>query len=136
MMRAQFSPWRREARRSIGAAVVLGAFLAAACGVPDDGPPLLGFDPERAGVQRDAERRFMAGVSTEAMSDIHREVTGRPHVAGSAASMDVAAAVERALKTAGLTTEVHEYQVLLSTPESVWDAIRAFFNRQHEAAEV
>ncbi len=24
----------------------------------------------------------------------------------------------------------------LSTPESVWDAIRAFFNRQHEAAEV
>ncbi|MGH9348492.1 MAG: CocE/NonD family hydrolase [Vicinamibacterales bacterium] len=86
-------------------------------------PSILGFSQAASAAQRDVESRFMAGVSAEAMSDLHRRVTRRPHVAGSAASMEVAATLQQALAGAGLETEVHEYEVLLSTPESVSAAI-------------
>jgi N-acetylated-alpha-linked acidic dipeptidase len=67
----------------------------------------------------------MTAVSSDAMSDIHRQVTRRPHVAGSAASMEVAETIRRALAAAGLETEVHEYHPLLSTPKAVEVAIAA-----------
>ena len=88
-------------------------------------PALLGFSPAASDTQRAAESRFMASVSVEAISDIHRRVTRRPHVAGSAASMEVAEEVRRALANAGLETEVHDYHVLLSTPKSIDVAITA-----------
>ena len=88
-------------------------------------PGLLGFSPAALERERAAESAFMAGVSAEAISDIHRRVTRRPHVAGSAGSMEVADTVRSALADAGLETEVHEYQVLLSTPRSVSVAIAA-----------
>jgi N-acetylated-alpha-linked acidic dipeptidase len=67
----------------------------------------------------------MSSVSVEAISDIHRRVTRRPHVAGSAASMEVAEEVRRALASAGLETEAHDYHALLSTPKAVNVAITA-----------
>ena len=84
---------------------------------------LTGFSPTSLEAERRAEATFMALVSPDAMSDIHRRVTRRPHVAGSPASMEVADTLTRALKDAGLETETHEYHVLLSTPRSVRVAI-------------
>jgi N-acetylated-alpha-linked acidic dipeptidase len=86
---------------------------------------ILGFSPSAAKQQRDAELSFLKGVSPDAMSDIHRRLTRRPHVAGSAASMEVAAMIQQSLADAGLETEVHDYDVLLSTPKSVAVAIVA-----------
>jgi N-acetylated-alpha-linked acidic dipeptidase len=86
---------------------------------------LLGFSPSQAEAHRGLEAKFMSTVSTDAISSIHRRVTRRPHVAGSAASMEVAEELRRALADAGLQTEVHEYHVLLSTPKSVSVAITA-----------
>ena len=72
-----------------------------------------------AGGAPEIERRFLAGVSAESISAIHRQVTEHPHIAGSARSMEVADRVRRALDAAGLQTEVREYLVHLSTPRSV-----------------
>jgi len=115
-----------EAGPSIRAvcALVVVAGAAAGCG-SDPGRPLLGFGSASAEVHREAEARFMAGVSTDAMSGIHRRVTRRPHPAGTAGSMEVAETVRAALEAAGLATEVHEYNVLLSTPRSVTVEIAA-----------
>jgi N-acetylated-alpha-linked acidic dipeptidase len=82
-------------------------------------PVLLGFSAGASDAERTAESTFMSAVSADAISDMHRRVTRRPHVAGTAASMEVAEEVRRALATAGLDTEVHEYHVLLSTPTSI-----------------
>ena len=68
---------------------------------------------------REIEQRFLDGVSTESISAIHRQVTGHPHIAGSARSMAVADRVRRELDAAGLQTEVRDYLVHLSTPRSV-----------------
>ena len=73
----------------------------------------------RAAASPEVEQRFLSGVSTDSISDIHRQVTQRPHIAGSAHSMAVADRLRRALDAAGLQTEVREYEVHLSTPRSV-----------------
>ena len=91
----------------------------------DAATTLLGFSPAASDRQREAEAAFVKHVSTEVMSDIHRRVTARPHVAGSAASMEVAETIRRSLAEAGIETEVHDYHVLLSTPKSVSVAIVA-----------
>jgi N-acetylated-alpha-linked acidic dipeptidase len=99
--------------------ILLIAGFAAVVGAQRPASPLLGFSPAGSETERQAESKFLSAVSSDAMSSIHRRVTGRPHVAGSAASMEVAEEVRRALADAGLETEVHEYHVLLSTPKSV-----------------
>ncbi|HUF47345.1 MAG TPA: M28 family peptidase [Vicinamibacterales bacterium] len=99
--------------------VALTVVLAAGCSSEPPGPSLLGFGPAQAAYEREAEAQFKAAVSIEAMANIHRRVTARPHVAGSAGSMEVAGTVRQALAEAGLDTEVHDYHVLLSTPRSV-----------------
>ncbi len=106
---------RAEARLSFW---FVALALGTACS-PAPAPPMLGFGPAAAETQREAESPFMAAVSTEAMSDIHRRVTVRPHTAGTEASLETAETVRRALEDAGLATEVHEYSVLLSTPQAV-----------------
>lgn len=108
-------PGRAEVRRSF---CLIALAFGAACSSPAPAP-MLGFGPAAAEVQRAAESRFMAAVSTEAMSNVHRRVTSRPHTAGTEASLETAEIVRRALEEAGLATEVHEYSVLLSTPLSV-----------------
>lgn len=83
------------------------------------GPTPLGFSPAAARREQEAEARFRQGISTEAMLSIHREVTRRPHMAGTPASIEVANLVRRRLEEAGLETEVHDYQVWLSAPTRV-----------------
>ena len=55
----------------------------------------------RAAASAEIEQRFLSGVSTESISDIHRQVTEHPHIAGSARSMEVADRLRRALDAAG-----------------------------------
>jgi N-acetylated-alpha-linked acidic dipeptidase len=119
--------------RSVVALLLAGGITALAAhqaidrpsrgGAPTSG--LIGFSPAALERERKAEASFMAGVSPDAMADLHRRITARPHVAGSPASMEVAATLVRALADAGLETEVDDHEVLLSTPESIRVAITA-----------
>ena len=61
----------------------------------------------------------MASVSTDRISAIHRLATRRPHIAGSPASLELANLLRDELNRAGLRTEVHDFQVWLSTPRRI-----------------
>jgi N-acetylated-alpha-linked acidic dipeptidase len=98
--------------------VLVGLFTLAVLAQPSQ-RGLTGFSPDTLKQERDAEARFQAGVSTDAMSNFHRRITRRPHVAGTAGSMEVAEGVRKALVEAGIDAQVHEYEVLLSTPASI-----------------
>jgi N-acetylated-alpha-linked acidic dipeptidase len=105
--------------RALAVALCIAATAIVSAGQQTSGSPPLGFSADAFTIERAAEMRFMAGVSTDSMSAFHRSVTRRPHMAGSAGSMEVAEAVRSAFVSAGLETEVREYQVLLSTPKSI-----------------
>ena len=99
--------------------VVAGLVAGAVLAQPPAPRELIGFSPASLKAHRAAEARFLASVSTDTMSAFHRSVTTHPHIAGTPASMDIAAIVQRAFADAGLETEVREYDVLLSTPQSI-----------------
>ncbi len=80
---------------------------------------MLGFSSAGLLRERSSEAGFVRNLSIESISNLHREITKRPHMAGSEASMAVADKIRKALTNAGLTTEVHEFDVLLSTPKSI-----------------
>ncbi|HTR37014.1 MAG TPA: M28 family peptidase [Bryobacteraceae bacterium] len=79
----------------------------------------LGFSSRSIIPERGAETKFTAQLSTDSISEFHRAFTRRPHIAGSPASMAVAEMIRKRLEDAGLETEVHEFQVYLSTPQSI-----------------
>jgi N-acetylated-alpha-linked acidic dipeptidase len=79
----------------------------------------LGFSSRSIAKERDAEAKYTAQLSTDSISQFHRTITKRPHMAGTRASMAVAEAIRKGLESAGLQTEVHEFQVYLSTPRSI-----------------
>jgi N-acetylated-alpha-linked acidic dipeptidase len=79
----------------------------------------LGFSSRTIVQERDAEAKYTAQLSTESISEFHRVITKRPHIAGSPASMAVAETIRQGLEKAGLETQVHEFQVYLSTPRSI-----------------
>jgi N-acetylated-alpha-linked acidic dipeptidase len=79
----------------------------------------LGFSSRSIVDERNAEAKYTAQLSIDSISDFHRTITKRPHIAGSPASMAVAETIRKGLESAGLETEVHEFQVYLSTPRSI-----------------
>ncbi len=79
----------------------------------------LGFSSRSMVQERVAEAKYTAQLSTESISRFHRTITKRPHMAGTPASMAVAETIRQGLQSAGLQTEVHEFQVYLSTPRSI-----------------
>ena len=79
----------------------------------------LGFSSRAIVQERAAEAKYTAQLSTESISQFHRTITKRPHMAGTPASMAVAETIRKGLESAGLETEVHEFQVYLSTPRSI-----------------
>jgi len=79
----------------------------------------LGFSSRAIVQERAAEAKYTAQLSTESISRFHRTITQRPHIAGTPASMAVAETIRKGLESAGLETEVHEFQVYLSTPRSI-----------------
>ena len=96
------------------------AFAALALAVQAASPDArLGFSSRTIVQERDAEAKYTAQLSTESISTFHRLITKRPHIAGSAASMAVAETIRQGLEKAGLETQVHEFQVYLSTPRSI-----------------
>jgi N-acetylated-alpha-linked acidic dipeptidase len=80
---------------------------------------MLGFSSAGLVQERNSEAAFVKNLSLESISNLHRQITRRPHIAGSPASMAVADTIRKALDSAGLETEVHEFEVLLSTPKSI-----------------
>lgn len=80
---------------------------------------MLGFSSAGLVRERSSEAGFVRNLSIESISNLHREITKRPHMAGSEASMAVAEKIRNALANAGLETEVHEFDVLLSKPKSI-----------------
>jgi len=79
----------------------------------------LGFSTSTLTEERKHEADFSAELSTKSISDIHLAATRRPHIAGSPASLAVADLLRDRLSQAGLETEVHDYDVYLSTPRSI-----------------
>src|ERR1700678_2926605 len=79
----------------------------------------LGFSTPAMVQERDAEAKYTNQLSTESISQFHRTITKRPHMAGTPASMAVAETIRKGLEAAGLQTQVHEFQVYLSTPRSI-----------------
>jgi N-acetylated-alpha-linked acidic dipeptidase len=79
----------------------------------------LGFSSTALVQERKDEAAFTAELSTESISALHLALTKRPHVAGTPASNAVAEMLRKRLAEAGLETEVHEFSVYLSTPESI-----------------
>jgi N-acetylated-alpha-linked acidic dipeptidase len=79
----------------------------------------LGFSSRSIVQERAAETKYTAQLSTESISEFHRTITRRPHMAGTPASMAVAETIRKGLEAAGLQTQVHEFQVYLSTPRSI-----------------
>lgn len=66
-----------------------------------------------------SESQFLANVSTHRISAIHELATRRPHIAGSAASLQLADRLRDELNKAGLRTEVHDFRVFLSVPRRI-----------------
>jgi len=96
------------------------AFAALALAVQAASPDArLGFSSRTIVQERQAESKYTAQLSIESISEFHRVITKRPHIAGSPASMAVAETIRQGLEKAGLETQVHEFQVYLSTPRSI-----------------
>lgn len=79
----------------------------------------LGFSRGALVEERKREASFAAAISTDSISQLHREVTKRPHMAGTPASMAVAETIRKRLEEAGLETEVQDFDVYLSAPKSI-----------------
>src|SRR5277367_4098785 len=79
----------------------------------------LGFSSTAFGDERKNEAAFTSELSTESISSLHLALTKRPHIAGSPASDAVAEMLRKRLAEAGLETEVHQFEVYLSTPQSI-----------------
>ena len=79
----------------------------------------LGFSRAAFVEERDAEARFVSELSKDSISAVHKELTRRPHIAGTPASMAVAELLRKRLTEAGLETEIQEFDAYLSTPRSI-----------------
>jgi N-acetylated-alpha-linked acidic dipeptidase len=80
---------------------------------------LTGFTKAGSAAQREIEETFARGISSDAISEFHRDLTRRPHPAGSAGNQQVAAYLEQTLRGFGLETEVQDLSVYLSAPRRV-----------------
>ena len=101
-------------------ALVLFAFAILSSSQTNPAPePRLGFSKAALVQERKDEAAFASQLSTESISALHLAITKRPHIAGSPASMAVADLLRRRLTEAGLDTEVHQFEVYLSTPKSI-----------------
>jgi len=79
---------------------------------------LTGFSPERAKWQREYESRLLLLPQPSECGELLRELTRRPHLAGTEGGARVAAFIADEFRKAGLTVEMPSYEVLLSYPKS------------------
>ncbi len=85
---------------------------------PAGAPPLTGFTPRGAERQREYERRLLALPRPEDCAALHREITRRPHIAGTEGNARVAEFLADEYRKAGFEVEMPAYDVLLSYPKS------------------
>jgi len=95
-------------RRAVGALASLVLLTA-----PLGSQGLTGYTPANAARQRAAEAAAIARPDTARARTLARALADRPHIAGTAAQARTRDLVIRALRDAGLDTEVREYQVWL-----------------------
>ena len=102
------------------ALVVAASFSACARDeAPAPAPAFIGFTSDGTREQRRLEQRFIAGVTPQSMSELHRPLAERPHPAGSEATAALVKHLESTLKAFGLDVSVHEYRAYVSRPRSV-----------------
>lgn len=82
-------------------------------------PPHLGYTAAASAAATTREQRFQSLVSASSMSDLHAQVTARPHPAGSPGTAALVEHLRTTLEGFGLEVRTHEYQVLLSQPRRV-----------------
>ena len=77
-----------------------------------------GFTPERSAVQRKLEDQFRAIPSPATAREELRHLTAEAHIAGSPEDYATAVYVRDQMRSLGLTSDLKEYQVLLSFPRT------------------
>ncbi len=97
------------------AASILAGLAPAA---PPAAPPISGFSPERLAWQQDYERRLLAVPQPQECGEILRELTRKPHVAGSEANDRLGDWLAEEYRKAGFGVTTPTYEVLLSYPKS------------------
>lgn len=99
----------------------LACLLASlACAQPREAErPRLGYTSESFTREQVVERQFQALISSRSLSDAHRALTRRPHMAGTEGGREVVDYLRQTLSKAGLDVEVLEYEVFLSHPRRI-----------------
>ena len=98
----------------------LAAFLP--CVALSAQPSMIGYGPSRAAGQRAAEQSAITRPDSARIQSLARALADRPHIAGTPAQARTRDLVIEALRSAGVETEVREYQVWLphTTDYGVW----------------
>ena len=105
--------------RMLRRSALIGVALTTLCRAQTVPESRLGFSAAALVQERKDEAAFAAELSPDSISALHLAITKRPHIAGSAASTAVAELLRKRLAEAGLETEVHQFEVYLSTPQSI-----------------
>src|SRR6185437_9818366 len=80
---------------------------------------MLGFTAASAAKEQTVEKEFLPLASTQEIRTFHRYLTAEPHPAGSVRNNDLAKWVAQKWREQGLEdVQIHEYDVLNSTPKS------------------
>lgn len=79
----------------------------------------LGFSAASGKPQLDAEEKLKQAISAQSISELHRMVTARPHVAGTPGGKTVADAIAHKLREFGLRVEDDAHSVHLSYPKRI-----------------
>jgi N-acetylated-alpha-linked acidic dipeptidase len=92
---------------------------AAACLAAAPQVRMRGFLAQSAAWEQQTEKQFLASASPQQVREFHRYLTAEPHPAGSQRNNELAQWVAQQWKQQGLeNVQVHEYDVLNSTPKS------------------
>jgi N-acetylated-alpha-linked acidic dipeptidase len=118
----------------VAALASLAAALACGQSLPAE-RPRLGYSADAFARQHEVERRYQESVTSAALSNSHRRLTARPHVAGTEGGRDVAESLRQMLIGAGLEVDVHDYDVYLSYPRRIEEALVAPTSRRLSVRE-
>lgn len=79
---------------------------------------ILGFDESSSAVQRQSETLLDENIDAKLMDQWLRQLSAKPHHAGSAASKENAEFIAALLESWGYDVEIAEYTILLPTPKT------------------
>ena len=85
----------------------------------------VGYSPAAFEPERGVEKGFRDAVSPDRLSAFHAQLTRRPHLSGTDASLAVADYIRTTLADAGLDVETFDYRAYLSLPVAIEVALEA-----------